>query len=61
MHGLKGAADLNHDEVVSPQELYEYVEQQVTSKSRTVGGNQHPGMKGDLEGMRQPLSGVPSP
>jgi hypothetical protein len=36
VHGLKGAADLNHD-------------------------NQHPVMKGDLEGMLLPLSGVPSP
>jgi hypothetical protein len=36
---------------VSLQELYEYVEQRVTSKSRAVGGNQHPVMKGELEGV----------
>jgi hypothetical protein len=49
--GLKGAADLNRDGIVSLQELYEYVEQQVTAKSRSVGGNQHPVMKGELEGV----------
>jgi hypothetical protein len=27
------------------------VEQQVTQKSRAVGGNQHPVMKGELEGV----------
>jgi len=48
--GLKGAGDLNRDGIVSLQELYEYVEQQVTQKSRAVGGNQHPVMKGELEG-----------
>jgi hypothetical protein len=51
IQGLQGAADLNRDGVVSLQELYEYVEQQVTRKSRAVGGNQHPVMKGELEGM----------
>jgi hypothetical protein len=30
--------------------LYEYVEQQVSQKSRAVGGNQHPILKGELEG-----------
>jgi uncharacterized caspase-like protein len=49
--GLKGAADLNRDGIVSLQELYEYLEQQVTAKSRAVGGNQHPVMKGELEGV----------
>ena len=49
--GLKGAADLNRDGMVTLQELYEYVEQQVSSKSRSVGGNQHPVMKGELEGL----------
>ena len=51
VQGLKGAADLNRDGIVSLQELYEYVEQQVTQKSRAVGGNQHPVMKGGLEGV----------
>ncbi|HEU5195726.1 MAG TPA: caspase family protein [Methylomirabilota bacterium] len=50
VQGLKGAADGNRDGIVSLQELYEYVEQQVTAKSRAVGGNQHPVMKGELEG-----------
>jgi hypothetical protein len=49
--GLKGAADLNHDGIVTLQELYEYLDQQVSTKSRAVGGNQHPVMKGDLEGV----------
>jgi uncharacterized caspase-like protein len=50
VNGLKGAADLNRDGIVSLQELYEYVEPQVSVKSRSVGGNQHPVMKGELEG-----------
>ena len=50
VQGLKGAADLNRDGIVTLQELYEYVEQQVAQKSRAVGGNQHPIMKGELEG-----------
>jgi uncharacterized caspase-like protein len=49
--GLKGSADLNRDGIVSLQELYEYVEQQVARKSRAVGGNQHPVMKGEMEGV----------
>ena len=35
---------------MSLQELYEYVEQQVSQKSRALGGNQHPVMKGEMEG-----------
>jgi len=57
--GLKGAGDLNRDGIVSLQELYEYVEQQVVRKSRSVGGNQHPVMKGELEGIL-PLTKVRS-
>jgi Caspase domain len=49
--GLKGAGDLNRDGIVTLQELYEYVEQNVVRKSRAVGGNQHPVMKGELEGV----------
>lgn len=37
--------------MVSLQELYEYVEQQVTQKSRALGGNQHPMMTSELEGV----------
>ncbi len=50
VEGLKGAADLNRDGIVTLQELYEYVEQRVAQKSRAAGGNQHPIMKGELEG-----------
>jgi len=49
--GLKGAGDLNRDGIVSLQELYEYVQQQVVQKSRAVGGNQHPQFRGDVEGV----------
>jgi uncharacterized caspase-like protein len=49
--GLRGAGDLNRDGIVTLQELYEYVEQQVVRKSRAVGGNQHPVLKGELEGV----------
>ena len=51
VRGLQGTRDLNRDGIVSLQELYEYLEQQVTPKSRPVGGNQHPVMKGELEGV----------
>lgn len=51
LEGLRGKGDLNRDGIVSLQELYEYLEQQVTQKSRAVGGNQHPVMKGELEGV----------
>ena len=60
LQGLQGAADLNRDGIVSLQELYEYVEQQVAQKSRAVGGNQHPVMKGELEGVL-PLVKVKGP
>ena len=50
VNGLKGAADTNRDGIVSLQELYGYVEEQVSRKSRSVGGNQHPMMKGEVEG-----------
>lgn len=60
LQGLRGAADINKDGIVSLQELYEYVEQQVTVKSRAVGGNQHPVMKGELEGLL-PLTKVRAP
>ena len=50
MEGLRGAADQNRDGIVTLQELYGYLEHQVAAKSRSVGGNQHPVMKGELEG-----------
>ena len=46
-----GSADLNRDGIVALQELYEYLEREVTRKSRAAGGNQHPVLKGELEGM----------
>jgi hypothetical protein len=49
--GLRGAADLNRDGIVSLQELYEYVEQEVVRKARSIGGKQHPVMKGEQEGI----------
>jgi hypothetical protein len=42
------------DGIVSLQELYEYVEQQVTVKARGAGGNQHPVMKGEMQGALPP-------
>ncbi|MBM4443324.1 MAG: caspase family protein [Candidatus Rokubacteria bacterium] len=50
VEGLKGAADRDRDGVVTLQEIYDYVEHHVTRKSRAVGGNQHPIMKGEVEG-----------
>jgi len=50
VRGLRGYADLNRDGIVSLQELYEYLTQEVSRKSRAVGGNQHPMLKGELEG-----------
>jgi len=49
--GLRGAADLDRDGIVTLQELYQYLEQQVSRHSRQVGANQHPVMKGELEGV----------
>jgi hypothetical protein len=49
--GLRGAADLNRDGIVSLQELYEYLESEVVRKARNVGGNQHPVLKGELQGV----------
>jgi uncharacterized caspase-like protein len=60
LQGLGGAADLNRDGIVSLQELYEFVEQEVTRTSRALGGNQHPVLKGELEGVL-PLVTVPAP
>ena len=51
LQGLRGAADLDRNGVVELQELYTYLEQQVAQKSRGIGGNQHPVMKGEVEGL----------
>lgn len=50
VQGLRGAADANSDGIVSLQELYAYLEREVGRRSRAVGGNQHPMMKGEVEG-----------
>jgi hypothetical protein len=50
VRGLEGYADLNRDGIVSLQELFEYLTQEVSRKSRAVGGNQHPMLKGEMEG-----------
>lgn len=51
IQGMRGTADLDRDGIVSLQELYQYLEQEVSRKSRQAGGNQHPVMKGELEGL----------
>ena len=48
--GLKGKADLNKDGVVTVDELYNYVYEQVTKKARQLGGKQHPLKKGTMVG-----------
>jgi hypothetical protein len=50
LQGLRGGADGNRDGIVTVQELYQYVEAQVSAKSKSVGITQHPVMKGELEG-----------
>jgi len=58
VRGLEGAADFNRDGIVTLQELYEYVEQQVSRKARAAGGKQSDVMKGELEGIL-PLTDTP--
>lgn len=48
--GLKGKADLNKDGVVTVDELYNYVYEQVTKKARQLGAKQHPLKKGTMVG-----------
>ncbi len=48
--GLKGKADLNKDGVVTVDELYSYVYEQVTKKARLLGASQHPLKKGTIIG-----------
>jgi hypothetical protein len=49
--GLRGGADVDRDGIVTLQEVYQHLEQQVTRHSRQVGASQHPVMKGELEGL----------
>jgi caspase domain-containing protein/glucodextranase-like protein len=51
IQGLRGTADLDRDGIISLQELYQYLEQEVSRKSRGVGANQHPVMKGEVDGL----------
>ena len=46
----EGYADGNRGGIVSLQELYEYAGQEATWAPRALGGNQHPFLKGELEG-----------
>lgn len=50
VEGLKGKADLNADGVVTVDELYKYVYEQVEKKARQLGGTQHPLKKGTIVG-----------
>ena len=43
-------ADGNCGGIISLQHLYEYAGQEVTRAARALGGNQHPVLKGELEG-----------
>lgn len=61
VQGLTGAADHDKDATVTLQELYEYVESQVTRKSRAIGAAQHPVLKGELDGALLPLTRVQPP
>jgi hypothetical protein len=60
LRALRGAADLDGDGVVALQELYAYLDREVTRAARAAGGNQHPVMRGELEGTL-PLARVPPP
>ena len=52
MEELKGATGLSKaGSIITAQALGEDVEQTVAAKSCEMGGNQHPAMKGELEGM----------
>jgi len=58
VQGLRGGADLDRDGIVTLQELYQLVEREVSQHSRQVGANQHPVLKGEIEGVF-PLVKVP--
>jgi hypothetical protein len=58
LDALRGAADSDRDGLVSLQEVYAYVEREVTRRSRAAGGSQHPVMKSELDGV-MPLVKVP--
>jgi hypothetical protein len=58
LDALRGAADADRDRIVSLQEVYAYVEREVTRRSRAAGGSQHPVMKSELDGV-MPLVTVP--
>jgi len=49
VEGLRGAADANKNGVITLQELFDYVQQQVTQQAKRLGGDQHPLLKGELE------------
>jgi hypothetical protein len=51
LQGLRGVADLDRDGIINLQELYQYLEQKVSQRSRAEGGNQHPVLRGEVEGL----------
>jgi uncharacterized caspase-like protein len=59
VEGLRGAADRDGDGFVGLQELFEYAEPQTAQRSRAVGGNQHPVMRGSPDAL--PLTRVRRP
>jgi hypothetical protein len=50
MEGLRGAADQGGDGLVTVQELYEYVHENVVKHARKLGGSMHPIQKGSVRG-----------
>ncbi|HXH82833.1 MAG TPA: caspase family protein, partial [Candidatus Tectomicrobia bacterium] len=61
IRGLEGLADVDRDGIVALQELYDYLEREVSARSRQVGGNQHPVLKGELEGSLPLIRVAPRP
>jgi uncharacterized caspase-like protein len=48
--GLNGGAARSSDGIVTLMALYQHIEREVTTRSRALGGNQHPMVIGELEG-----------
>jgi len=50
LEGLKGKADANGDNIVHLREAYDYLDSNVPTVARKIGGNQHPVMVGSFSG-----------
>jgi len=50
MEGLKGAADVNNDGLVTLDELYEYLYENVSTEARKLGGSMKPVRSGSVQG-----------